>query len=155
MYLRYTRYIRDWKLEILIVTTLSLPSLFTILLMLIVFVLLSSLMEQCLGWLSPMLPSDRHSSRLRVSFFEPGNKFGNKNYWDKTYRDGNEGLCEDEFSWYCGWNEELEPFFIELVGTSAKVLIPGIGNDGCIRDMFDAGYTHLTYQLRKLGMSQL
>jgi len=95
---------------------------------------------QCHGWLSPNV--FHHSTLLKQSsssYEEPDNQFGNQNYWDKTYTQ------EKEFSWYCGWSEELEPFFTELVpDASAKVLIPGIGNDGCIRDMFDAGYTHLT-----------
>ena len=103
---------------------------------------------QCHGWQSP-IPT-YHSKKLlscptrlkessSSSYVEPNNQFGNQDCWDKTYTQ------ESEFSWYCGWEEELEPFFKELVpDTSAKVLIPGIGNDGCIRDMFDSGYTHLT-----------
>ena len=46
---------------------------------------------------------------------------------------------------YCGW-EDLAPFFSELapLDSSPSILIPGIGNDACIRDMFDEGYTNLT-----------
>ena len=95
----------------------------------------------CHGWMSSkalFVPRTR-LKESGAAFEEPDNQFGNKNYWDETYEQ------ESEFSWYCGWSEELEPFFTELVpDTSAKVLIPGIGNDGCIRDMFDAGYTQLT-----------
>lgn len=104
--------------------------------------LLLLLAVQCHGWLSPKILR-HHPTRLREttssSFEEPDNQFGNKHFWDETY------TKESEFSWYCGWSGELEPFFTELVpSTSSKLLIPGIGNDGCIRDMFDAGYTHLT-----------
>ncbi len=50
------------------------------------------------------------------------------------------------FSWYCNWKDELEPFFAELVppGCNLSVLVPGTGNDVCIRDMFDTGYRRLT-----------
>lgn len=110
------------------------------LMMLIGFLFLLLLSIQCHGW--PSLKICHHPTRLREassSFKEPDNQFGNRDFWDKTYTE------ESEFSWYCGWSEELEPFFNELVpDTSSKVLIPGIGNDACIRDMFDAGYTHLS-----------
>lgn len=94
---------------------------------------------QCHGWLyhsKKILPTRLGQSSS--SYLEPNNQFGNQDYWAKTYTQ------ESEFSWYCGW-EELEPFFNEIVPEkSSKVLIPGIGNDGCIRDMFDSGYTHLS-----------
>mmetsp|Transcript_5625 Transcript_5625/g.13041 ORF Transcript_5625/g.13041 Transcript_5625/m.13041 type:complete len:277 (+) Transcript_5625:362-1192(+) len=44
------------------------------------------------------------------------------------------------FSWYCGWKDELGPFFEELVPEKdSLILVPGIGNDVAIRDMFDDG----------------
>ncbi|KAL3805539.1 hypothetical protein ACHAW5_005600 [Stephanodiscus triporus] len=92
---------------------------------------------------------------------EPDNRFGNKAYWDESYRNSLGNILDDDcgngqhnthdpstgtFSWYCGWKDELEPFFAELVppGINPSVLVPGIGNDACIRDMFDAGYRRLT-----------
>ncbi|KAL7470650.1 hypothetical protein ACHAXS_010904 [Conticribra weissflogii] len=83
-------------------------------------------------------------------------KYGKLTYWDDSYKksltnvdreDSDHGVKGTElFSWYCGWHDELEPFFTELVPLeqNPKVLIPGIGNDECIRDMFDYGYHRLT-----------
>lgn len=86
-------------------------------------------------------------------------------YWDESYRQslvenggGGEGEGDGEeegaaagggtetFSWYCGWEDELAPFFSELVPPDAdpRILVPGIGNDACVRDLFDAGYRRLT-----------
>ena len=49
----------------------------------------------------------------------------------------------DVYSWYCGWEDELGPFFIELFpDRNSLILIPGIGNDICIRDMYDIGDYH-------------
>ena len=113
-----------------------------------------------------------NSQHLQASLFEePDNEFGQMTYWDQSYREslvenkvkdkdednsdhnnvGTTTTTEDDteaetFSWYCGWENELEPFFTELVPphSNSTVLIPGIGNDACIRDMFDAGYVHLS-----------
>ena len=76
-------------------------------------------------------------------------------YWDESYRqeeDNNDvgiepkALSSDDvqvFSWYCGWTDELGPFFEELVpDRDSMVLVPGIGNDVAIRDMFDVGGYH-------------
>lgn len=64
--------------------------------------------------------------------------FGRRDYWNKLYEN------QDSFSWYSGW-EELEPFVRELIPNEfAHVLIPGIGNDKSIVDMFDAGYQNIT-----------
>ena len=79
---------------------------------------------------------------------EPNNRYGRMTYWDESYRDSLLGSDDDSaetFSWYCGW-EELGPFFAELIPlqTNPSVLVPGIGNDACILDMFNAGYHRLT-----------
>ena len=102
--------------------------------------MLTLLNIQCHGWISPIVARPtRLQESQSSSYIEPDNDFGRMTYWDETY------AKEGEFSWYAGWHEELEPFFVELVpSTSAEILVPGIGNDGCIRDMFDYGYTHLT-----------
>jgi len=93
---------------------------------------------------------------------EHESNFGRMAYWDESYRreekpqpqpnnDPNESGDDDNdndnddnvFSWYCGWNEELGPFFEELVpNKDSMVLVPGIGNDVAIRDMFDVGGYH-------------
>ena len=94
---------------------------------------------------------------------EPDNQFGRMTYWDESYRqsqgenqhdsskqhnakDADVTSTDTTFSWYCGWEDELEPFFSELVQleNNPSILVPGIGNDACIRDMFDSGYRHLS-----------
>jgi len=89
---------------------------------------------------------------------EPDNQFGRMTYWDQSYREslidsggsnddnGEQSNTTETFSWYCGWEDELEPFFNELVPLydNPSILVPGIGNDACIRDMFDSGYHNLT-----------
>ena len=111
--------------------------------------------------------SEETQQQQQQQLKEPDNRFGNMAYWDESYRkslgdiDGDGGGDGDglrkntrydssstggTFSWYCGWKDELEPFFAELVPPERDpaVLVPGIGNDACIRDMFDAGYRRLT-----------
>ena len=68
-----------------------------------------------------------------------GTTFGRQEFWDSSYADG-----DASFSWYAGW-PDLEPFWRELVpGKDSKILIPGIGNDKAIVDMFDSGYKRLS-----------
>lgn len=74
-----------------------------------------------------------------------GCKYGNFDYWDARYR----GVSSDTpssgaFSWYCGWSE-LQPFWMELVTDPAsRVLVPGVGNDATIAQLYDAGWTDVT-----------
>lgn len=101
--------------------------------------------------------ASRHPGPLRsavANLDEPDageSNFGRQAYWDDSYRQetattptgGDEkggDNAGDVFSWYCGWTDELGPFFEELVpDRDALVLVPGIGNDAAIRDMFDVG----------------
>jgi SAM-dependent methyltransferase len=89
------------------------------------------------------------SSLLAAALKEPeeeDSNFGRMDYWNKCYEE------DEHFSWYSEWND-IQPFFTELVpleleqdGTKQKprVLLPGIGNDGSMVDMFDYGYTQMT-----------
>ena len=77
-----------------------------------------------------------------------GCKYGSKAYWDGMYSGTGtaaaDGLPSDSYSWYCGWRE-VEPFFRELVpDESVRLLVPGVGNDAAIVDMYDAGYATMT-----------
>ena len=78
---------------------------------------------------------------------EPDNQYGRMAFWDESYRDAlgqsDENYHAKTFSWYCDW-DDVQPFFSELVQTESRIMIPGIGNDGCISGMFDYGYHHLT-----------
>jgi SAM-dependent methyltransferase len=77
-----------------------------------------------------------------------GCKYGSREYWDGMYRGSGQaaadGLPAEAYSWYCGW-AELEPFWRELVPDErASVLIPGVGNDRAVAEMYESGYTALT-----------
>ena len=78
-----------------------------------------------------------------------GCKYGQRAYWDSMYQGigaaAEDGLPADEYSWYCRW-EELEAFWRELVPSMPvpSVLIPGVGNDRTVADMWDAGYVQIT-----------
>ena len=74
---------------------------------------------------------------------EADSNFGRMGFWNQCYEE------EDEFSWYAEWND-IQPFFSELVppnndlGIQPRVLLPGIGNDKSMVDMYDFGYSEMT-----------
>ena len=100
-----------------------------------------------------MTVSSRKASDEFVEHDDDGVKFGLKDYWEGEYHNASKRIKEvvDEsdgegsFSWYTGW-ADLEPFFSELVPdrSSSRILIPGIGNDAAMVDMFDSGYARMT-----------
>lgn len=103
----------------------------------------------------PTLRQQHYQFLLASNLKEPDeseSKFGRMSYWDESYRreeklktdqGGSGDEDENVFSWYCGWTEEMGPFFEELVpNKEAMILVPGIGNDVSIRDMFDVGGYH-------------
>ena len=101
--------------------------------------------ELCLDSLRPALVrcGSHVRSGMPVLVDEAGCKFGKKAYWDAMYS-GHGDLPADEFSWYCGWSE-LAPFWKELVpDTSSRILVPGVGNDAAVANLWDAGYQALT-----------
>jgi len=70
--------------------------------------------------------------------------FGRQKYWNDFYDE------ENEFCWYSPWND-ISPFFKEILENHLssnnseipRVLLPGIGNDSSMVDMYDEGFTHL------------
>uniref|UniRef100_A0A7S1ZUP8 Methyltransferase type 11 domain-containing protein n=1 Tax=Ditylum brightwellii TaxID=49249 RepID=A0A7S1ZUP8_9STRA len=86
-----------------------------------------------------------------TSFVEPEeskSNFGRMEYWNDKYKENT------DFTWYSGWSD-LQPFFDEIMEEekvcspskskyNAKILIPGIGNDSAMVDMYDAGYKYMT-----------
>jgi hypothetical protein len=69
--------------------------------------------------------------------------YGTKEFWDDMYR-GEGELPADEYSWYCGW-AVIQSFWEELVpDRTSRVLVPGVGNDATIADMWDAGWRSIT-----------
>lgn len=88
-----------------------------------------------------------NNNNQEETLIEPSNEqsnFGRMKYWDETY------AKEEEFSWYCSNFEDLYPFWSELVpvnnnnnNNNNKILLPGIGNDASMVQMYDYGYHNL------------
>lgn len=89
-----------------------------------------------------LMTSTEHDNFLEEPA-ETESNFGRMGYWDDFYSNN------DEFSWYSPWSD-IGPFFTELVplpqdnSQTPRVLLPGIGNDGSMVDMYDAGYKKMT-----------
>jgi len=76
--------------------------------------------------------SDESGSSSRSS------RFGRQEYWDQLYQQ------QGNFSWYTGWGD-LEPFLQELIpSTLSSIILPGVGNDAMLVDMYKAGYQTIT-----------
>eukprot|EP00550_Attheya_septentrionalis_P007584 CAMPEP_0198296610 /NCGR_PEP_ID=MMETSP1449-20131203/33252_1 /TAXON_ID=420275 /ORGANISM="Attheya septentrionalis, Strain CCMP2084" /LENGTH=300 /DNA_ID=CAMNT_0043997275 /DNA_START=37 /DNA_END=936 /DNA_ORIENTATION=+ len=116
---------------------------------------MSSLPLSSLHATSSSSSSDMDS--LREPNEEESPRFGRQAYWNEFYsNDSTNTPATDSgsssssssnndgggFSWYAGWSD-LEPFFAELVSMDSRVLIPGIGNDASMVDMYDSGYTNM------------
>lgn len=73
-------------------------------------------------------------------------KFGRQDYWNEFYKQ------EESFSWYSSWNE-LQPFVNEIFGSNEQhVLIPGVGNDALLKDMYDSGWTLTAFDYAPAGI---
>lgn len=115
--------------------------------------LLQLLPPLCYGWSSTTSSSSRtilfsNQSFEPISLKEPANKYGRMAFWDESYRHAlhqpSDSSEANIFSWYCDWGD-LQPFFREFVQEKESlILIPGVGNDGTLRDMFDYGFKRLT-----------
>lgn len=89
-------------------------------------------------------------------------QFGTKSYWDDMYS-GLGDFSSEEYSWYFGW-DEIKKYFMEYapqplkklnknrrnnndkidIVSEPKILIPGVGNDGIVLDLYNYGYTDIT-----------
>jgi hypothetical protein len=85
-------------------------------------------------------------------------QFGTKTYWDEMYS-GMGDFSSEEYSWYYGWGE-LKSYFMDYAPQPVKkrmkgkndskgssepmILVPGIGNDGILLDLYNYGYTDIT-----------
>jgi Methyltransferase domain len=81
------------------------------------------------------------------------NNYGRQEFWNDLYEQ------QSNFSWYAGW-DDLRPFVEDFIGTatgadaadageknkSVEILLPGVGNDATLVDMYDdgRGYNHIT-----------
>ena len=93
----------------------------------------------CTAFVSSFFSTRQQVFLLSLSLPEPSDSnFGRRDYWNAVYEN------QESFSWYSAW-QELEPFVRELIpNESAHVLIPGMGNDEAIVDMYNAGYRNIT-----------
>jgi SAM-dependent methyltransferase len=86
------------------------------------------------------LPCSSTKTCLPALSPEPENsRFGRRDYWNEFYEK------EQNFSWYAGW-DELAPFLQDFISDrDAAVLLPGVGNDATLVDMYTkGGYRNLT-----------
>ncbi len=75
---------------------------------------------------------------------------GTKTYWDEMYS-GMGDFSSEEYTWYFGWGE-LKSYFMEYAPPPAKkrnnhepkILVPGIGNDSILLDLYNYGYRDIT-----------
>lgn len=101
-------------------------------------------------------------SKIHVTEYDDSNaqsQFGTKSYWDDMYS-GMGDFSSEEYSWYFGWSE-IKPYFIKYApqpikkqtnnnnnikssSIEPKMLVPGIGNDGILLDLYNYGYTDIT-----------
>lgn len=87
-----------------------------------------------------MVKNESWETELSGELEGEGTRFGRRGYWNAHYQSTRPG---EAFAWYTGWLD-LEPFWQALVpDQNAQILLPGIGNDGAMVDMFDSGYTRL------------
>lgn len=64
--------------------------------------------------------------------------YGRQEYWQSFYKDR-----DADFTWYAGWND-LRPLVEEWVAPTSSILLPGVGTDTVLRDMYLAGHQNLT-----------
>jgi SAM-dependent methyltransferase len=107
-------------------------------------VYLASLSLCAHGWSAPLAFTARKRSQKAFSttttIYSVAQPFGQQEYWQDFYKEQD---YADSFSWYAEWND-LEPLISEWISPQHKVLIPGVGIDSLVRDMYDAGYEQLT-----------
>ena len=109
---------------------------------------------------------DASSSTTQTTDFDDSNaqsQFGTKSYWDDMYS-GMGDFSSEEYSWYFGWGE-IKSYFVDfapqplkknnknkrkadnkddLAEIEPKLLVPGIGNDGILLDLYNYGYSDIT-----------
>jgi len=101
------------------------------------FVLLPTSSGSCRSYTDQSESKRGEALFTSTTFQEPKDSdFGRQDFWNDFYRD------KKSFAWYSGWTD-LAPFVTELISTTDRVLIPGIGNDPAIVDMYDDGYTNM------------
>ena len=88
-------------------------------------------------------PSPPHNALSPSSTAIPRNQYGTHEYWDEMYQ-GRGDHDAEEYSWYYGWDVVKKFWEPAVPDRSARVLLPGIGNDPVLLDLVAAGWTDLT-----------
>lgn len=111
-------------------------------------------------------PETSSSTTHRTDFDDSNaqSQFGTKSYWDDMYS-GMGDFSSEEYSWYFGWGE-IKSHFVEYAPQplkksnkkkrkgdddnndrteiEPKMLVPGIGNDSILLDLYNHGYSDIT-----------
>jgi SAM-dependent methyltransferase len=69
--------------------------------------------------------------------------FGTKQYWDELYQ-GRGDFPADEYRWYYGWERYGHYVRQYVPDRDSVIMVPGIGNDPVLLDLFQNRYTQLT-----------
>lgn len=75
--------------------------------------------------------------------YDAQSPFGTRSYWDEIYA-GRGDFPSDEYSWYCGWESLRREWSRVVPDHSARVLVPGVGNDPIVSGLLGSGWTHVT-----------
>ena len=86
----------------------------------------------------PHFPPYRTGAALSA-IKSPQEPFGRQDYWQGFYEENN----QEDFSWYATW-QDMEPFVREWVAENQSILLPGVGTDSLLMDMYAAGFTDLS-----------
>lgn len=68
--------------------------------------------------------------------------FGTKQYWDNVYT-GTGDFPQEEYSWYFGFDSIKHVFIQAVQNQHSRILVPGIGNDSMLLDLWKAKYQNL------------
>jgi SAM-dependent methyltransferase len=97
---------------------------------------------------SPISPNNRQLSvpnSALVTVFDDEvtarSAFGTRTYWDDVYR-GMGDFPMEEYSWYFGF-DVLKPHINKFITESSSILLPGIGNDPILLDLYSEGFKDL------------
>lgn len=76
-------------------------------------------------------------SRISVRLAATAKTFGRKEYWNDFYRNSNQ-----DFSWYAEWID-LKPFVREWIDEQHSILLPGVGTDALLMNLYRDNYKNL------------
>mmetsp|Transcript_21947 Transcript_21947/g.28419 ORF Transcript_21947/g.28419 Transcript_21947/m.28419 type:complete len:265 (-) Transcript_21947:309-1103(-) len=89
---------------------------------------------------SPLL-----AALINVDETEARSCFGTKEYWDDVYM-GRGDFPSDCYTWYYGWEVLGRVVERHVTNKASRMLIPGIGNDDILLDLYKAGFNNLIGQ---------